>query len=385
MDGTPKGGIGCGRLVCGQEMAVADSPTFACLHLPETLGQIRARRERLRECVQLPAIGTCLPWVDPTLFNAESLIATIVEADPAAWPKKEATTSEEYHRPDKRVPLPLLCRSVAHDGTPACSPRPGQTLRLDELLGQGYDTPSFVFKCSVLPGGHPVVVKMLTDQNDKLPAGTYIPQEVYANHARWELPGLGMSANMEICNEADRFKDLQTLQGSYVPYSYGFYEVRPSRIFHERTLRYSEGMLIWSPTQFLLPDGYSVPAHIMEYVPTCDIQRFFVEACAPKSVSVDVFVSRLDIDSHLTEVVPNSSMCFCSSLPFIEPTSSFIATALCTMTLPSAIYVCYLQKKEDCNSLCWILPGRVPWLTKLKPVWIGLRPRRHCCTSYSSS
>lgn len=192
----------------------------------DELWEIRKRREALRACVKAPSIGTIFPWKGPSFFNADSLVATILEADLNVPALPQAASAVDQHRPDKRMPLPILCKTVAGDGTVSCGPLPEQTLRLDELLGQGYDSPSFVYRCTVEPGNYVVVVKLLTDQNDKVPANTHIPQEVYSNQVDWQLPGLGVTAQQDICNEADRFKDLQSLQGTYVPYSYGFYEVR---------------------------------------------------------------------------------------------------------------------------------------------------------------
>lgn len=189
------------------------------------------------------------------------------------------------------MPLPILCRTVTANGTVSCGPPPGQALRLDRLLGQGYDSPSFVYMCTVEPGHYTVVVKFLTDQNDKVPCNTYIPQEVYFGQVDWNLPGLGVTAQHDVCNEADRFKDLQPLQGIYVPYSYGFYEVsgEPSKLLLNYPVNPSLTRL--SLDKFLLPDGYSVPAHVMEFVPTSDIRRYFQEVCAPDPRALDQFVS----------------------------------------------------------------------------------------------
>lgn len=175
--------------------------------------------------MQAPAIGTCFAWTAPTFFNTESIVATVIEADLHARPTPQAASQRGVHKPDQRSPLPLLCKSINQDGSVACGPCPGKTLRLEEFLGRGHESPSFVYRCSVLPEGRDVVIKMLTDQNDKLPAGTYVPQEVYARQRDWQKPSLGVTSAMDMSNEADRFKALQALQGTYVPFSYGFYEV----------------------------------------------------------------------------------------------------------------------------------------------------------------
>lgn len=247
------------------------------------------RREALRSCVDAPAIGMILPWTEPSFFNAESLIATIgvAGANAPAAPPLQAASVLDQHRPDKRTPLPILSKTVGPDGSVLCGPQPGLSLRLDELLGQGFDTPSFVYRCTVLPHDHTVVLKLLTDQNDKLPASTYIPQEVYANQQDFDLPGQGQTAQYEICNEADRFKDLELHQGMYVPFSYGFYEVSRRAVLI--STKHTPPLMQDFP-QFLLPDGHSVPAHIMEFVPTVDIRESFQRACVSGPQAIDQFV-----------------------------------------------------------------------------------------------
>jgi hypothetical protein len=77
----------------------------------------------------------------------------------------------------------------------------------------------------VLPDNLPVCVKLFTDQWDKMPAEQYISKEEYEKII-WGRTNGGENAQKALCREADCYKALTHLQGQYVPYSYGQYQVR---------------------------------------------------------------------------------------------------------------------------------------------------------------
>lgn len=99
------------------------------------------------------------------------------------------------------------------------------SLRLDRLMASGFDVPSQVWLCTVKPTEHKVVLKLLTDQAARMPTNLYLPQEVY-EVADFGKGSMGRNSQMHLSREADRMKDLAPLQGTCVPYSFGFYEVR---------------------------------------------------------------------------------------------------------------------------------------------------------------
>lgn len=105
-----------------------------------------------------------------------------------------------------------------------CTTPTGSSLRLDTLLAEGVDIPSQVYKCTVLPQGYTVVLKLLTDQVDKMPYDLYLPPEVY-EQCDLSKASLGRNAQMSLSREADMFKSVAALQGTVIPYSYGFYPV----------------------------------------------------------------------------------------------------------------------------------------------------------------
>lgn len=182
------------------------------------------RREKLRHRVDCPPPGSRIAWHGPSLFNHESLLRTVIER------KTHTFKHENPYRPDQREPLPIL-HSRTNDGSGVlCGPKPGQQLDLVELLGRGCDCPSFVWRCTTTLEGYAVVVKLLIDQNDKLPAGTYLPPSVYEEQCDMSKPVLGLTAAMEVSQESDNVRTLEPLQGNYIPISYGFYEVHKIQI-----------------------------------------------------------------------------------------------------------------------------------------------------------
>lgn len=92
-------------------------------------------------------------------------------------------------------------------------------------MAAGTDVPSMVFACTIRPGGHEAVLKLLIDQDDKMASNVHVDEDTYVQ-TNWSKPNLGVNAQMYLSREADRYHDLAALQGLYVPWSYGFYEVR---------------------------------------------------------------------------------------------------------------------------------------------------------------
>lgn len=145
--------------------------------------------------------------------------------------------SEEGPFP-KRSAIPVLQflnasgNDVTADSDPArvasARPQPGSSLRLDKLLAAGVDVISQVWTATVLPKRYRVLVKLFTDQRDKMQPDVYVPPEVYepdANNTEWSKPSLGSNAQWSLSLERDCFLSMARIQGSYVPYSFGYYPV----------------------------------------------------------------------------------------------------------------------------------------------------------------
>jgi hypothetical protein len=183
--------------------------------------------------VVIPIETSILKWSEPSLLNAAS-IREVLSGNALEEPLlpsfiREIAIASTLTR---RSPLQILEFSDSDDGTLVCRPQAHLSLRLDELLGAARDDfPSQVWKCSILSRGNSeavatVVLKLLTDQNDKLPSHLYIPREEYEK-VHWGKPHQGRSAQKCLCCEADALKALSALQGFCVPFSYGFYSVSP--------------------------------------------------------------------------------------------------------------------------------------------------------------
>lgn len=136
----------------------------------------------------------------------------------------------------KRTTIPVLQfldvagNDITADTDPSrvvsARPRPGSSLRLEKLLAAGVDVISQVWTATVLPTGYKVIVKLFTDQHAKMQPDVYVPQETYEK-SDWSRASLGGNAQYSLCRERDRFKSMVPIQGNYVPYSFGYYAVRP--------------------------------------------------------------------------------------------------------------------------------------------------------------
>lgn len=139
------------------------------------------------------------------------------------WPKRHALPLLDFLDEKGRPPA----ATIGSTGKIVeCRPKPGSSLQLDELLAAGVDVPSQVWRCTVLPSEYTVVLKLLTDQARLDPPEKRITREVYSRVRDYSKASLGRNAQMDINLEADVFEALGPLQGTRVPYSYGYYAVR---------------------------------------------------------------------------------------------------------------------------------------------------------------
>jgi hypothetical protein len=189
----------------------------------ESENKTSVHAEEQLEVSEPPPVGTELEWSGNSLFNNDSLYYVLF------WDCRHPDdTQPRPPRPLKRPFLPLLQLTWDNDADPPrplYGPPPGRTLRLDILLGENCEIYSQTWMATVLPDDLPVCVKLFTDQWDKRPAEQYISQEEY-EETNWGMLNGGENAQKAICREADRYEAMSLLQGEYVPYSYGQYQVR---------------------------------------------------------------------------------------------------------------------------------------------------------------
>lgn len=178
--------------------------------------------------VKIPTTHTELSWSHPTLLNGDSIASCLFPKEIGLGPQQQQSLTSlspfQYQPRVKRPQLPILQVAKYSAGKVTCSPKPGLSLRLDELLTEGYDPPSLVFKVTVQPLNCTLILKLHTEQEDKMPSHLHLTEDQYYA-VNWGKENFGKNAQMQLSCEADRFKDLAPLQGSYVPWSYGFYEV----------------------------------------------------------------------------------------------------------------------------------------------------------------
>lgn len=151
-------------------------------------------------------------------------IAASSAVDDGDWPKRTALPILQFY--DENGAEILLADDNgdvdAASSVETCRPRDGLTLVLEGFLAEGTELPTQIFRCTIQPTGHDVLLRLLTDQANQQEPDVYVPKEVYEDYD-FDKVGLGETAQGALSRESDAFKSLETLQGRHVPYSYGFY------------------------------------------------------------------------------------------------------------------------------------------------------------------